>query len=143
MRVFQQLLQLVLSDCLVLEIKFLAPVADFPEVTVRLFKLCVYFLQYYCELFQIQLLFEGQASPLIIFFRKFLAFGCAFDAGYVERFLAYCPCLFLVLASQLLFKGISHYVGVELSLECPYPLELVFQVGLVEFRQIFLFFSFA
>ena len=30
MRVFQQLLQLVLSDCLVLEIKFLAPVADFP-----------------------------------------------------------------------------------------------------------------
>ena len=26
MRVFQQLLQLVLSDCLVLEIKFLAPV---------------------------------------------------------------------------------------------------------------------
>ena len=63
MRVFQQLLQLVLSDCLVFEIKFLAPVADFPEVAVRLFELCVYFLQYYGELFQVQLLFEGQASP--------------------------------------------------------------------------------
>ena len=143
MLVFQQLLQLILSDCLVLEIKFLAPVADFSEVAVRLFKLCVYFLQYYGELFQIQLLFEGQASPQIIFFRKIFAFGCAFDAGYVERFLTYCPCLFLALAAQLLFKGVSHYVSVELPLEFPYSLELVFQVGLVEFRQIFLFFSFA
>ena len=63
MRVFHQLRQLVLSDCPVLEIKFLATVADSPQVAVGVPELCIYLLQDYCELLQIQLLFKSLTSP--------------------------------------------------------------------------------